>query len=550
MVGTTCTRRRMSVLVLMAVVNVLLGNSAQAGKDRGQIHSFEYSSSAMHDPSAMMNGMKNMLVEKQKIQLSCRGTILTIQSDTSDSIRSATVVITLGDLTIQNNDTPVAPELLDEIQRGVSMPVFVHIVQQGIVHSLSLDSTIHPVSIQIVRNIISFFQVAYPIAPHARYRVQESDPTGSYTAEYRTASHAESILTLTKKKIGYTSLAGTISDFDNAGIRAHYSGTIKADTILHAIKSIHARESKQTVIGSKVIGNSTSSFRAVALPDRAIDIHPVKGQRYSAWHSLDVDVSALKMMRLKYERILGTDDELSILHRADSLQNLGVRWDDIISDKLEALLNLRQDSCPLLYQFICEDSSLEFTFQMISLIMAESATKIGEKHLLDAMEWRKNDPAALDQLLPLMVYIEQPSIRTEQIITRLAFGNEILDSDSQRTAQLALGTIARNLLPHSLNRAESITNLIITKLGNLNDSEQYLAVLGNTGSTLAIPEIMKYYNNGTIQLRCLALKSLRFIPSRSVDSILKMAAKKTSPTSIRNTALDVQRFRKFGSKSF
>ncbi len=145
------------MLVLMAVVNVLLGNSAQAGKDRGQIHSFEYSSSAMHDPSAMMNGMKNMLVEKQKIQLSCRGTILTIQSDTSDSIRSATVVITLGDLTIQNNDTPVAPELLDEIQRGVSMPVFVHIVQQGIVHSLSLDSTIHPVSIQIVRNIISFF---------------------------------------------------------------------------------------------------------------------------------------------------------------------------------------------------------------------------------------------------------------------------------------------------------------------------------------------------------------------------------------------------------
>ncbi|MBK9247652.1 MAG: hypothetical protein IPM69_05950 [Ignavibacteria bacterium] len=436
-----------------------------------------------------------------------------------------------------------------EIKNGVTVPVFVRQLSSGIIQSLSLDSTIHPVSIVIIRNILGLFQIGFPKNAQSVYYYQETDPTGSYSAEYRRTSPSQRILDLTKRKTGYTSLTGSISDFDNAIIRVQFSGKIRADTIQRTIMRFRAKESKQTVVGNKVIAGSVSRFTATMVSDSAEYSRPVRSREYTDWYSLVVDVSALKMKRLKYERILGADNEHTILHRADSLQQLGIRWDDTLSDKLAALLNLRQDSCPLLSQYIHNDSVMEFAFMMISLIMAESETKIGEKHLLDAIEWRKNEPLALDQLLPLMVYINNPSIRTKQIITRLAFDDENIDSESQRTAQLALGNIARNLLIQNPGRAEKITNLIINKLSKINDSDQYLAVLGNSGSTNAIPEILKFYENGTIPIQCIALKSLRFITSSEVDKILKKATKRKSDESVKNTALDVLRFRKNRSNS-
>ncbi|MBK9247653.1 MAG: hypothetical protein IPM69_05955 [Ignavibacteria bacterium] len=79
MVGKCNVGVKMSLLILIAIISLYGGISIHASNDQGKMYAFEYSTSALHDPSAMMKGMKSMIVQKQKIHMSCKGRILAIQ---------------------------------------------------------------------------------------------------------------------------------------------------------------------------------------------------------------------------------------------------------------------------------------------------------------------------------------------------------------------------------------------------------------------------------------------------------------------------------------
>jgi hypothetical protein len=130
------------------------------------------------------------------------------------------------------------------------------------------------------------------------------------------------------------------------------------------------------------------------------------------------------------------------------------------------------------------------------------------------------------------------------VLRGLAFNSA--NADIASTARLALGVMARKLADRSPDRAAKIVSRIIKNFEGASaekTAREMLLVLGNTGSTLALPTVARFVAHRDSSLRAAAVSALRWIDASRADALLIKALSSDSDAAVRLEAAVALGFR-------
>jgi len=171
--------------------------------------------------------------------------------------------------------------------------------------------------------------------------------------------------------------------------------------------------------------------------------------------------------------------------------------------------------------------------------------------LVTAVRARPQDWSALSMLIPALGGVNSPTQMAEDTLRDLAFNSP--NPDIASTAQLILGSIARNLAETSPQRAEKIVDLFIKQIESSSSADgirQILLVLGNAGSTRAFSTIARFMTHSSPALRATAASALRWIAVDQVDPLLVKTLTSDSEAEVRLEAAVALGLREMSEATF
>ena len=167
------------------------------------------------------------------------------------------------------------------------------------------------------------------------------------------------------------------------------------------------------------------------------------------------------------------------------------------------------------------------------------------------MKARSNDATLFSTLSFVLAQTKSPTLQTENALSEFAFATP--ETDTVKTAQLMLGAMARNIDETDPQRAASLIDRLIKHLGSSsvpNVSRRLLSVLGNSGSTAAMPTIKRFLTDPSPDLRGGAAYALRWVDSSEVDDLLCSTVMNDSDESVRLQALSALAYRDITPTTF
>jgi hypothetical protein len=218
--------------------------------------------------------------------------------------------------------------------------------------------------------------------------------------------------------------------------------------------------------------------------------------------------------------------------------------------KFKALVYLQPPSSSILGELLTTSHPSSATARILTGALGAVGHREAQEALVSAIESRLEDWPALATLIPVLGSVSLPTPLAEDTLQRLASNSA--DWNIATTAQLALGAMARRLAEQSPERAAKIVDWAIKNLDSSSSAEvtkQWLLVLGNTGSTTALPGIARFGNDASPELRAIATSALRFIKSSQVDDLLIKILASDSDARVRLEAAVALGFREMNAGS-
>jgi hypothetical protein len=462
----------------------------------------------------------------------------------------------------------------ETIKKDLGRDVFALVSRQGKVLSVRCDPAANTISQNFARALIAVTQFVFPSTPssnRSQWETQEDDPNGQYIARYQQAEPGSnrhkapqpSLRTFRKIKTRYLQAVQKPGpDEFNLATVITPKGELTANFDLRAgrILALSGAESETIEMGGKTVARARNAVRLnyvgreILDPAKLAAMREASSQRSKLVAAVPLSVMTSKEdSELSIERTeLGSATLESLLADLANLESSsGERDETPLYLKFKALIYLHPESSAPLGEILETAPAKGLTMRVLAGALGAVGHQEAQAALVSAISARSKDWPALSMLIPALDEANLPSQLAEDTVRDLALRSR--NADVAFTAQLTLGTMARNLAETSPERATKIVELFIKQVESspsVDATRQALLALGNAGSANAYSTITRFLTDSSPALRAAAALALRWVPSERVDAELTRALTSDPEATVRLEAAVALGFRQMTDGTF
>jgi len=538
------------------------------------VYRLDYSSSSVSDLQVLFEGTDSPGKSGQVVQSGLSQSFnTTVQGELAITVldRKADRILTAYRL-LRPQVTLVAngQEALSQaetIRAALSQVIFAEASSQGRVLSVRFDPAIDGFSQNFARALLAPTQFVLPDARPTgahQWEVQEDDPNGQYVARYEAESLAPEqgsgesrtgLKTFRKTKLRYL----TPHQKTRPG-KLQVSTTIKPEGNLVArfdvggghLYSFRGTEGQIILMAGKRVARAQTTLHLEFLRKETLTAQELDAMRdASAARNMVARAVPLSATISKQEREaiiqrseLGQETLESLVAQLAKAQAEGKRRDTPLYLKFKALVYLHPETSSSLGKLLYTAHPQSLTMRILTGALSAGGHEQAQEALVNVICARPNDSPALLTLVKGLGSVESPTMLSENTLRDLAANAP--DWDVVTTAQLALGTMARNLADTSPERAAKIVEWAINEIKSSTSEDRtrlFLLVLGNAGSIHALPTITRFVADPSPAVRSTAVLALRWIESNKADLLLTEALSSDPDPAVRLEATFALSFR-------
>ena len=452
--------------------------------------------------------------------------------------------------------------------------------RQGRVRSVQFDPAMGELSQNYARALLSLTQWVLPdrAAPEPdQWMAEEEDPNGRYIAHYRVEKnrHGDSsaVQTIRKRKVRYLVTRHRRQAVDQ---EVHPTvlptGTLVArfDRQRATLLSLNGSETASIVIRGKTVGRSATGLRLQYLGQEkvgAIELAALRetaaeqarrtvARSLSATESREASEAAIE------RKELGDATQESLLAElakveADAVGRSGAPGPGPhyappappalytpLYLKLKALIYLHPDCSRRLGTLLAGSNPNGVTAPLLTGALSAVGHPQAQAALVEAIRDGSRDAAGLTREIAALASVGNPTPLAEATVR---WESVHAPTRSLRVmAELALGTMARNLADGAPARATRIIDEVVRKLRASPSPEEArlsLMALGNAGSVRALHMIARFMAHPSPLLRASAAAALRWIDAPQVDAWLTRCLQSDPDATVRQEAAAALGFR-------
>ena len=457
---------------------------------------------------------------------------------------------------------------------ALSQAIFAEVSSRGRVLSVRFDPAIDNFSQNFARALLALTQFVLPDARATgahQWEVQEDDPNGQYVARYeaeflsREQGSGESqtgLKTFRKTKVRYlTPHQKTLPG------KLQVSTTIKPEGSLVArfdvggghLYSFRGTEGQIIIMAGKTVARAQTTLHLEFLRKETLTAEELAAIRNaSAARNMVASAVPLSATISKQEREaiiqrseLGEETLESLVAQLAKAESEGKRRDTPLYLKFKALVYLHPQTSSSLGKLLYTAHPQSLTTSILVGALSAAGHPQAQEALVNVIRARPNDSPALLTLVKALGSAEPPTMLAEKTLRDLAANAP--DWDVATTAQLALGTMARNLADTSPERANKIVEWVVSEINSSTSEDRtrlFLLVLGNAGSIQALPTITRFVADPSPAVRSTAVLALRWIESSKADLLLTKALSSDPDPAVRLEATFAFSFRETTPTTF
>jgi hypothetical protein len=437
----------------------------------------------------------------------------------------------------------------EAIQRETSRDVFALVNLQGRVLSVQFDPAVGEFARGIARVLLAGIQFVLPTPERTDLRqwvIQEDDRAGRYIAHYQAEpglirstmrGSAAAIRAFRKAKVRYLApaRASKWGEWEvQRTVKPSGSLTARFDLRNGHLVSLNGAESQVLLVARRQIARTDTRLRMECLRLEALKAWELAGVRaaYAArekvaaaiplWATASQEASEAAIQRNELGNA-NLDSLLECLARMEGFQTRS-KDDTALYLKFKALVYLQPRTSARLGKMLVTTDPTSIRMRILAGALGAVGHPDAQRALAIAIRARQRNWPALSRLIPTLGAARFPTEEAEETVRDLAFHSS--NRDIASTAQLALGTMARNLGKVAPKRAARILERVTRELGaapSQGEIRQWLLVLGNAGATSTLSTIARFTTHPSPTLRATATSALRWIHSHRADTLLARA---------------------------
>jgi HEAT repeats len=546
------------------------------------VYKLDYTSASASDFRALFQDQKRTgeraqatpLSLAQSFRTTVQGELIATVLDKKEDSASIAYSLRKPDVRLIANGQAAVTEA-EKIKTDLSLNVFAAVNLQGNVLQVRFDAGVGDLSRSFVRAILAVTQFAVPVEPApelSQWETQEDDPNGHYIARYQAdpgsckgaredpqADPRKFLKTKTRylqprRKITQDEFAAATTIIPKGSLAACF------DVGKGYLVSLRGTESQVIVIEGKNVASAENSLQMDYVRKETLSPAELVAMR-EASVARERAVAAVPLFVIQSEEASEESIERTELGNA-TLESLladlakveastGEIDDTPLYLKFKALVYLHPESSTRLGTMLAKADAKRATMRILTGALGAVGHAEAQTALVTAVRARREEWAALFMLIPALGGVSSPTQMAEDTLRDLAFNSP--NSDIASTAQLTLGSIARNLAETSPQRASKIVDSFIKQIESspsADTTRQMLLVLGNAGSTRAFSTIARFLTNSSPALRAAAASALRWISFDQVDPLLIETLTSDSEGEVRLEAAVALGFREMTEATF
>jgi hypothetical protein len=427
--------------------------------------------------------------------------------------------------------------------------------RQGRIISVQLDPEVRSLSDAFIRTLLAETQIVLPRETrHAEWQSREEDPNGTYSARY-----TEDSAVLTKAKVEYLPRPRSRAIRSlKADSTATPSGqmTVQFDVAAGCVRSIDGTTATSIIVDDKVVVRSeiTLSMRLTSREMLAATERDVMMSRTNTLKkSPAIVLSAPSATNDEsiHRNEIGDATAEKLLADLAALETRSDGEETPLYLKLKALVYLQPDACPMLAKVLAAAKTDSRSMAIVSEALSSIGHAAAQAALCDVIVTRRDDEMALAGLIPALAMVERPTEASESLLVELAktSGSAIV----RESAELGLGTMARQMLDSQPARSDRIVTSMLARLAAATTAEERrlgLSVLGNVGADKSLPAVAACLRDVAPEVRAGAVSALRFIELAEADRLLSDALVIDTDANVRVEAATALGFRVMTTETF
>jgi uncharacterized protein YejL (UPF0352 family) len=455
------------------------------------------------------------------------------------------------------------------IEADLQREHFVTVNRQGRVLSLRFDPEISELSKGVARAIAGLAQFVLPspdISRTDRWESLEDIQSGQLSARYeRIRNGTQKMDEVTLRKIPQRVLVlkakprpGDIPVRQTITPSGETTATI--DLKRGHLASLSASMVEVTAIGGKTIARTETTLSLAGIKRNSLDAQSLAHLRdtYAALTKVtqptsliaqpSAEVSEARIQRNELKDATA-DSLLRELAQAEASPDSANETSLYL--RLKALVYLHPETSARLGAVLKTAKANSLSMQMLAGVLGDVGHREAERALIVACQARKDDPAALIQLVSALGAVAVPSREAELLVQDVAAHSDL--PELKLTAELTLGNMARNLADTEPKRARAIASNFTRAITSARDEErkeQLLLAIGNAGTSSTLPTLSKFLSSSSPRLRATAAFALRFVNDPRADAWLANTLTSDTDGHVRSEAANALSFREATNETF
>jgi HEAT repeat protein len=465
-------------------------------------------------------------------------------------------------------DGQEALTLSNTVREGLKRDLVVVADRRGRVRSVQFDTATGELSRNYARTLLGLTQWVLPGEPTAetdQWTAEEEDPNGTYLAHYQGErsgrGDGSAVQTIRKTKVRYL-----VPRHRLQAVNQEVRPTVLPAGILvarfnrqsAALLSLSGSETESMVIRGATVGHSVTSLRLQYVGREKVGTTELSAlreadarqarrtaaQSLSAAASREASEAALERKELGDASLESLLAEMAKAEAAAARRTGPAPLYTPLYLKLKALINLHPECCQRLGTLLAGSNPNGVTAPLLTGALSAVGHPLAQAALVEALRSGSPDTAALTREIASLASVENPTPSAEATMRWEAVH---APTRSLRVmAELALGTMARNLADSAPARAGRIVDEIVRKLRAAPSNEEArlgLMALGNTGTARALPVIARFIAHSSPPLRASAVAALRWIDAPPVNAWLVHCLMSDPDATVRQEAAAALGFR-------
>lgn len=411
-------------------------------------------------------------------------------------------------------------------------------------------------ALRLAETLIGLVQFAPPkLVPRraSSWTTVEQDPAGRYTATYQfrstSVNRSDSTISKTKQTIPVEARSAAQDSIRRPSIVR--SGALIGTWSKGHLRRLAGAESQKAVFIGQTVAVTRSSIELTLDTDRLEKLQEFRWlaaneaalAKASPGETLYRPLDIYQLRRSARTNTLGPETLSSLTAELLASPPPSERQASDLYLKFRALEYLQPASCADVGAMLSKADAKSPAFDILCGSLANVGSPEAQSALVAVLKARGNDELALLKAIPALATAQSPS---EEALSELDELSRSPVKDVATTAQLGLGAASRSLKASAPERASEIVRSMIARFPlprSQADAEQLMLVLGNSGSSDALPILESYCADSDARLRADASNALRFVSGDTAERLLLHALSADPDPSVRLAALGSFAFR-------